>query len=47
MSKIAEGIAKDLKSIPEKFKAKTGNVDKKKLLLMNLPMCLPGISATK
>ena len=47
MSKIVEGIAKDLKSIPEKFKAKTGNVDKKKLLLMIFPMCLPGISATK
>ena len=40
MSKIVEGIAKDLKSIPEKFKAKTGNVDKKKLLLMNLPYVL-------
>ena len=40
MSKIIEGIAKDLKSIPEKFKAKTGNVDKKKLFLMNLPYVL-------
>ena len=40
MSKIVEGIAKDLKSIPEKLKAKTGNVDKKKLLLMNLPYVL-------
>ena len=38
MSKIVEGIAKDLKSIPEKLKAKTGNIDKKKLLLMNLWM---------
>ncbi len=37
MSKIVEGIAKDLKSIPEKLKAKTGNIDKKKLILMNLP----------
>ena len=43
MSKIVEGIAKDLKSIPEKFKAKTGNVDKKKLLLMNLPYVLAPI----
>ena len=29
MSKIVEGIAKDLKSVPEKLKAKTGNIDKK------------------
>lgn len=42
MSKIIEGIAKDLKSIPEKLKAKTGNVDKKKLFLMNLPYVLAG-----
>ena len=47
MSKIVEGIAKDLKSIPEKLKAKTGNIDKKKLILMNLPMRLPGISVTR
>ena len=40
MSKIVEGIAKDLKSIPEKLKAKTGNIDKKKLFLMNLPYIL-------
>lgn len=33
MSKIVEGIAKDLKSIPEKLKAKTGNVDKKNFSL--------------
>ena len=30
MSNIINGIAKDLKSIPEKLKAKTGNIDKKK-----------------
>ena len=36
MSKIVEGIAKDLKSIPEKLKAKTGNVDKK------TPASIPG-----
>jgi type IV secretion system protein VirD4 len=43
MSKIVEGIAKDLKSIPEKLKAKTGNIDKKKLILMNLPYALMSI----
>ena len=47
MSKIIEGIAKDLKSIPEKFKAKTGNVDKKKLFLMNLPYVLAGYFCDK
>ena len=46
MSKIVEGIAKDLKSIPEKLKAKTGNVDKKKLLLMNLPLLWSSIFVT-
>ena len=47
MSKIVDGIAKDLKSIPEKLKAKTGNVDKKKLLLMNLPYVLAGYFCDK
>ena len=47
MSKIVEGIAKDLKSIPEKLKAKTGNVDKKKLFLMNLPYVLAGYFCDK
>ena len=42
MSNIINGIAKDLKSIPENIKAKTGNVDKKKLVLMNLPYVLAG-----
>ena len=42
MSKIIDGIAKDLKAIPETLKAKTGNVDKKKLTLMNLPYILAG-----
>ena len=36
MSKIIDGIVKDLKAIPETLKAKTGSVDKKKLILMNL-----------
>ena len=47
MSKIVEGIAKDLKSIPEKLKAKTGNIDKKKLFLMNLPYALAGYFCDK
>ena len=42
MSNIINGIAKDLKSIPKKFKEKTGNIDKKKLFLMNLPYVLAG-----
>ena len=37
MSKIIDGIAKDLKAVPEKLKAQAGNVDKKKLFLMSLP----------
>ena len=47
MSKIIEGIVKDLKSIPEKLKTKTGNVDKKKLFLMNLPYMLAGYFCDK
>lgn len=47
MSKIVSGIAKDLKSLPEKLKAKTGNADKKKLLLMNLPYVLAGYFCDK
>ena len=47
MSKIAEGIAKDLKSIPERLKAKMGNADKKKLFLMNLPYVLAGYFCDK
>ena len=42
MSKIIDGIAKDLKAIPETLKAKTAGVDKKKLILMNLPYILAG-----
>ena len=47
MSKIVDGIAKDLKAIPEILKAKTGNVDKKKLILMNLPYILAGYFCDK
>ena len=47
MSNIINGIAKDLKSIPEKLKAKTGNIDKKKLVLMSLPYVLAGYFCDK
>ena len=47
MSNIIGGIAKDLKSIPESLKAKAGNVDKKKLVLMNLPYVLAGYFCDK
>ena len=47
MSNIINGIAKDLKSIPEKLKEKTGNIDKKKLILMNLPYVLAGYFCDK
>ena len=47
MSKILDGIAKDLKAIPETLKAKTGSVDKKKLILMNLPYILAGYFCDK
>lgn len=47
MSKIIDGIAKDLKAIPETLKAKTAGVDKKKLILMNLPCILAGYFCDK
>lgn len=47
MSKIIDGIAKDLKAIPETLKAKTAGVDKKKLILMNLPYVLAGYFCDK
>lgn len=47
MSSIVNGIAKDLKAIPKNLKAKTGNLDKKKLLLMNLPYALAGYFCDK
>ena len=47
MSKIVDGIAKDIKSVPEKLKAKTENIDKKKLILMNLPYILTGYFCDK
>ena len=47
MSKIIDGIAKDLKAIPETLKAKTAGVDKKKRILMNLPYILAGYFCDK
>ena len=47
MSKIIDGIAKDLKAIPETLKAKTAGMDKKKLILMNLPYILAGYFCDK
>ena len=47
MSKIIDGIAKDLKAIPETLKAKTTGVDKKRLILMNLPYILAGYFCDK
>ena len=47
MSKIIDGIVKDLKAIPETLKAKTAGVDKKKLILMNFPYILVGYFCDK
>ena len=47
MSKIIDGIVKDLKAIPETLKAKTAGVYKKKLILMNLPYILAGYFCDK
>ena len=47
MSKIIDGIVKDLKAIPETLKAKTTGVDKKKLILINLPYILAGYFCDK
>ena len=47
MSKIIDGIVKDLKAIPETLKAKTGSVEKKKLILINLPYILAGYFCDK
>ena len=47
MSKIIDGIVKDLKVIHETLKAKTAGVDKKKLILMNLSYILAGYFCDK
>ena len=37
MSKVIEGIIKDLKAVPQKLTSEMKKVDKKKFILMNLP----------
>nr|WP_330396740.1 type IV secretory system conjugative DNA transfer family protein [Blautia sp. An81] len=44
---MIDGITKDLKAIPEMLKAKTAGVNKKKLILMNLPYILAGYFCDK
>lgn len=47
MSKIVDGITKDLKAIPKKLKSKTSGADTKKLILLNLPYILAGYFVDK
>ncbi|MEE1008600.1 MAG: type IV secretory system conjugative DNA transfer family protein [Agathobacter sp.] len=47
MSKVIDGIVKDIKTVPEKLKAEIGKVDKKKFFLMNLPYFLIGYFCDK
>ena len=47
MSRIIEGIARDLKSIPDRLKAKIGNMDAKKLSLMAAPYAIAGYVCDK
>ena len=47
MSKIVDGIVKDIKSVPEKVKAKFKGGNLKKLLLLNFPYLLLLMSLTK
>ena len=47
MSKVIDGIVKDIKTVPEKLKAEIGKVDKKKFFLMNLPYFLTGYFCDK
>lgn len=47
MSKVIEEIVKDLKAIPETFKAKAESVDKKKFVLMNMPYILASYFCNK
>ena len=46
-NKIIDGIAKDLRGIPKKWKKNAGKLDKKKLILMNLPYVLAGYFCDK
>lgn len=47
MSRIMEGILKDLKAVPEKIKEKAGKTNTKKLLVMNLPYIFVGYFCDK
>ena len=47
MSNIVQGIAKDLKAIPENLKAKLKGSDTKKLMLLNIPYILVGYFCDK
>ena len=47
MSNIVQGIAKDLKAIPENLKAKLKGADTKKLVLLNIPYILVGYFCDK
>lgn len=47
MSKVTDSIKKDLKAIPDKLKARIGEVDRKKLFLTGLPYFLVGYFCDK
>ena len=47
MSKVIDGIVKDIKVVPQKLKAEIGKVDKKKFCIMNLPFFLTGYFCDK
>lgn len=47
MSRILDGIAHDLKSVPDSLKVKFGNMDAKKLFLMAVPYVIAGYICDK
>ncbi len=47
MSRILDGIARDLKSVPDGLKAKFGDIDTKKLFLMGIPYVIAGYVCDK
>ena len=47
MSKVIEGIVKDLKAVPQKLTSEMKKVDKKKFILMKLPYVLMGYFCNK
>ena len=47
MSKVMEGIVKDLKAVPQKLTSEMEKVDKKKFILMNLTYVLMGYFCNK